>query len=149
MIPDLTKPARGSARKAHAKRQRAADAHEIEQKRQARERDGERCRCPKCPTPVWMHREVAHITHKGAGGDSKGVRTQRQRLITWCGIHHLAFDGRLKAGQSVRVRMMTPKEADGPMEVFERLGETWVSLGVSWPVNPPRKPAPSAGVGIR
>ncbi len=52
-----------------------------------RKRDRRRCRWPHCRhTRLSLH--VAHLTHKGMGGDPTGERSLSGRMILLCYLHH-------------------------------------------------------------
>lgn len=46
-----------------------------------------RCRVPGCPTPYY-HLTVAHLHHKGIGGNPKGDRSKANQMILLCWHHH-------------------------------------------------------------
>ena len=88
--PSLRRPPRPkthTTKKARARKRRKNDDHERAEKAAVRKRDDNRCRVPICSTPFTLI-EVAHLEHKGMGGDPKQIRTQRQKMLCLCMRHH-------------------------------------------------------------
>lgn len=87
------KPAKGSylteARMRRAKRV-AAEQREM---RQAKRRDGDKCRVPRCAyRSLKLPIDPCHFIHRGMGGNPKGDRTTRETVISLCRMHHGAYD---------------------------------------------------------
>lgn len=68
-------------------------AAERSAKEACRVRDGYRCRLPFCRSG-WQI-EVAHLEHKGMGGDKRLERTQQRKMVTLCRKHHQQLDAKL------------------------------------------------------
>jgi hypothetical protein len=119
------KPARGEHRREHRARQAEANANEKSAKAESKARDRYRCRWPRCTTNLLIDPlESAHLQHKGIGGDSTSVRSQRQGLISLCQRHHrgpVSLDKK-----DLRIIPITPEGADGPCEYERWDGEHWV-----------------------
>lgn len=78
-------------------------------------RDGFRCRFPFCGCRERGYQpEVAHLTHKGMGGDPKGLRSQVDNLITLCGWRHREAPVSLHKG-TLKVRPLTTAGTNGPV----------------------------------
>jgi hypothetical protein len=78
-------------------------------------RDGFRCRFPFCGCRERGYNpEVAHLTHKGMGGDPKGLRSQVDNLITLCGWRHREGVISLHKG-TLRVLPRTADGTNGPV----------------------------------
>lgn len=135
--PDLRKPPRGTAKRAHIRRQKTADSKEEQNKTKVRMRDGH-CRWPHltpedrelCKRSV---RHVAHLSHKGNGGDSQTVRSVPELMIAVCAPVHQG-PGSLHAGDR-KVVFLTPKKAEGPLAFLERRGRSkWAEVARElWP----------------
>lgn len=123
----LPKPARGTFKLERAKRSREARANERFEKGKVRDREGkvERahgpCRWPHRTEDERVicrreHKEVAHLTHKGTGGDKKTIRSRRHLMINVCHTIHKLIDA--KRG---KVEFLDPvAKADGALVFFER-----------------------------
>lgn len=110
MLPDLTKPKKGSALLASRARRAGRVAAEQKVMQEAKRRDGHQCRVPACEyRPKRLRIEAAHLVHRGMGGDPRGTRTTRAGLISLCVIHHAEFD----AGQ-LTILPLTERGTDGP-----------------------------------
>ena len=140
----LQKPMRGTAKLARMDRKAKADAREDRNKTKVRKRDGH-CRWPHfaeearelCRRTVT---EVAHLTHKGMGGDIQTIRSKSELMIRVC-CHQGV--GSFHSGDR-RVQFLTPQKANGPLAFLERRGrERWVEIARElWPgVLAPRKDA--------
>lgn len=127
MHQTFPKDPKGTFKRQRTKKRRTADADERSKKDRAKLRDGFRCRKPRCTSVTLLH--SAHWKHKGAGGNPAMDRTQVDELISFCANDHDAFDKR----KTLRVKMLTPRKADGPIEVHEKINGVWVCLGISWP----------------
>lgn len=109
----LEKPKRGTATRAHRSRSRADAAFEANEKVKVRERDGQRCRWPGCDAPGYSL-EVAHLRHKGMGGNPARDRSTRDQMITLCIRHHrgpISFDS-----GHLQIRPVTELGTDGQCE---------------------------------
>lgn len=99
MNPDLTaadlrKPARGEYRLKQLADRRAHKAAEDKVMAEAKRRDGNKCRWPRCEFKS-LRVEVAHTDeHRGMGGNPALDRTQRHKLMALCLRHHAQLDGR-------------------------------------------------------
>lgn len=114
------KPARGSHWLEGRKRRADQKAAEESLMRAARLRDGDKCRWPSCEfAPKKPRREVAHLTHRGIGGNPALDRTQRDKLITLCFIHHGLFDA-----AELDIEPMTSRGTDGAVCFYRRHRET-------------------------
>jgi hypothetical protein len=132
----LKKPGRGTAKLERIRRGKTADAKEDAQKQKVRKRDGH-CRWPHL-TPDAQElcqrtgREVAHLTHKGIGGDPQTIRSKAHLMIAVDRNIHQG-PGSLHAGDK-RVVFLSEKKADGPLAFLERRGGKWVEIGRElWP----------------
>lgn len=95
-MPASPKPAKGTARKAKAKRRRRVVTREQTIMRQARVRDRSRCQAVMSSGVCWGLVDVCHRRHRGMGGNPKGDRTVLADLICLCRHHHQMLDsGRL------------------------------------------------------
>ncbi len=115
MVYGFPKPIRGEfLAERKAKRQERVNAEKATM-REARKRDGNVCRFPMCRHKS-MPVDVAHMIHRGIGGNPAGDRTQTELLWTACRIHHGQYDAGLIDVQ--------PQDsilgANGPMDFFAR-----------------------------
>lgn len=117
-------------------RRAARKAAEDKTMREAKKRDGNICRVPGCEFMSKKPRiECAHLDHRGMGGNPAGDRTQVDKLIALCFIHHAQFDKQMtldiqpitKAGTSGPCAWFAPNPETGVMENFV----TEKSVGVS------------------
>ena len=128
------KPVRGTAKLARIVRKRQADTREDREKTKVRKRDGH-CRWPHLnPDHRELCRrtrtEVAHIGHKGMGGDPQTVRSRANKMIRVC-CHQ--GPGSLHSGDR-KVLYLTPEKADGPLAFLERRGLKWIEVARElWP----------------
>jgi hypothetical protein len=128
---DLRKPARGTFRKERATRARNALGRERYEKGKVRTREA---RQPALRGPCrWPHedlddvtvcrrspKEVAHMTHKGMGGDTRTIRSRRHRMLQVCKPTHRKIDRKL-----AKVDYLDPPNGtDGPLVFLERLAVT-------------------------
>lgn len=114
----LPKPAKGSALLARRAKKQQTDAHERAEKAAARKRDGYRCRWPSCTyRALKLPIEVAHLTHKGMGGDPRQLRTTRDQLITLCQPHHQG--GHSLHSGDLEIQPLTEAGTDGPCAFYE------------------------------
>ena len=123
------KPVRGTAKLARIRRKKKADSREDKEKTIVRKRDGH-CRWPHLnPDHAELCRrtrtEVAHLTHKGMGGDPQTLRSRAPLMIRVC-CHQ--GPGSLHSGDR-KVAYLTKKKADGPLAFFERrAGMKWAEV---------------------
>lgn len=128
------KPARGTAKLARIERKRKADNREDANKAKVRKRDGH-CRWPHSDPDLRelcrrSRPEVAHLTHKGMGGDPQTIRSKPELMIRVC-CHQGA--GSLHSGDR-RVTFLSPAKADGPLAFLEKRGSKWVEVDRElWP----------------
>ncbi len=107
----MEKTAKGVTAKKRATKAQEQKKYERNAKDLVRERDHRACRWPSCNE---RGTDVAHLTHKGMGGDPKSLRTQAQSMILFCKTHHQGTNG-LDQGK-LSVVPMTPKGTSGPCE---------------------------------
>jgi hypothetical protein len=128
------KPQRGTAKLARITRKSKADNREDAEKGKVRKRDGH-CRWPHLSPD---HRElcrrtrteVAHLTHKGMGGDPLTIRSRAPLMIHVC-CHQGA--GSLHSGDR-KVLYLTAEKANGPLAFLERRGAKWAEVARElWP----------------
>ena len=86
------KPAKGSHTKAHRRRQATVKAEEQDLKLQSKLLDGLKCRYPGCKSREYELHSAHWPSHKGMGGDPKGLRTKLETLISLCAVHHSMLD---------------------------------------------------------
>jgi hypothetical protein len=132
----LEKPMRGAAKLDRIIRGKAAHAKEDREKAKVRSRDGH-CRWPH-PNPdlrelcARTRTEVAHLTHKGMGGDPQTIRSKAALMVRVC-CHQ--GPGSLHSGDR-KVVFLSPEKANGPCAFLERIGKTakWKEVGRElWP----------------
>lgn len=83
------KPEKGAFTAERRRKARKHKATETAIMREARSRDGHRCRY--CHSRDGT--QVAHFKHRGMGGNPRGDRTILAGLVTLCQTHHQMFDG--------------------------------------------------------
>lgn len=107
-------------------------------KDEVRERD-QSCRWPACSCCYvawqgwrligWAAQEVAHLEHKGMGGDKQLLRTQRQKMILLCKWRHRGprgIDSKL-----AKIEPLTKRGTDGLCEFFQIAKDgRWLSVGI-------------------
>lgn len=126
------KPARGEAKAAHRKRHADADNREERNKTKVRKRDSHRSRWPGDDgQPL----EVAHLSHKGIGGDAETKRSVTPLMIL---VSKAVHQGPLSLHSGDRrVLFLTDEKADGPCAFLirrSRVGNVWVEVGRElWP----------------
>lgn len=113
----VPKPAKGSYLLARRKTRTARRTAEDKVKDAVRLRDGYRCRFPDCREQAHGVRlEVAHLEDKGMGGDKRLIRTQRDRMICLCFLHH---QGPVSVhSKDVRIEYETARGTDGPCAFY-------------------------------
>lgn len=128
------KPPRGSAKLARIRKKKKADHREDVEKGKVRKRDGH-CRWPHLdPDQRELCRrtrtEVAHLTHKGMGGDPLTIRSKATLMVRVC-CHQ--GPGSLHSGDR-KVLYLTKEKANGPCAFLERRGPKWVEVARElWP----------------
>lgn len=106
---------------------------ENDNKKEARKRDGYRCRFPLCGCRLLRLRlEVSHQEHKGAGGNPTGTRSTVDKLITFCVHRHQHGAVSVHHG-TLRARPLTAKGTNGPVAFdiqggFGLPGQGWKEL---------------------
>lgn len=116
----LAKPAKGSAKKARARRSRRLSDAERAAKQEVRDRDVH-CRFPLCGCGEWtrvpaMKRvlTVSHDFHKGMGGDPTGGVSIPALMVLLCKWRHQ--DGHVSRHRgTLRSKYLTPDQNDGPL----------------------------------
>lgn len=90
-------------------------AHETREMDAVRRRD-HYCRVPFCGCKkLKMRLEVAHSTHRGAGGNPDGTRTDRGSMVRVCFARHRTLPISLDKG-TLRWVALTDAGAAGPIE---------------------------------
>jgi hypothetical protein len=119
MFPKPEKPL--SVERHERKQQRSS--HEDFVKRDAKRRDGGRCRWPRCEFKrVVQPIDPAHVFHaKGMGGDPKGIRSERKHIMALCRIHH-----DLQETHKIEVEARTPDMADGACVFWDLRGDRYM-----------------------
>lgn len=122
--PPMTFPARwapgtthfkegGSLKVARAIKGYKIAAGESKHKRAVRTRD-KRCRFPLCGCAKFkLGLHVAHLQHKGAGGNPKGDRSATHKMILLCSARHRENRISLDRG-TIRIRPLTLAGTAGP-----------------------------------
>jgi hypothetical protein len=128
----LKKPARGEAKAAHRERHATADTREARHKTAVRRRDSGRSRWPG---DEGQPLEVAHLTHKGIGGDALTLRSVPLLMIL---VSRDVHQGpRSLTSGDLRVVFLTDEQANGPcafLERVSRVGNVWREVGRElWP----------------
>jgi hypothetical protein len=84
------KPEKGAFTAERRRKARKHKAVESDIMREARLRDGDQCRC--CGSR--QDTEVAHLRHRGMGGNKSLDRTHLAGLITLCRVDHRKLDAK-------------------------------------------------------
>jgi hypothetical protein len=118
MMPNW-KPCATARKKEKLQAGREARSRESENKKEARRRDGYRCRFPLCgchrlKLSLEARLEVSHQTHKGAGGNPTGDRSTPDRLLTLCSHRHQHGAVSRHRG-TLRARALTAAGMNGPV----------------------------------
>lgn len=109
------KPLRGEYDLARKARRQDVVSHERKEMQAALDRDGRKCRWPRCPFRNKLKADPAHLQHRGMGGNPRKDRTTRDSVIALCRRHHDLFDrGELE------IEPLTAKGTDGPCEFAAR-----------------------------
>lgn len=138
LAKSLQKPARGTAKHDHRVRHAQADTREARHKTTVRKRDGHRSRWPG---DEGLPLEVAHLSHKGIGGDAQTLRSIPALMILVSrDVHQGPYS--LHSGDR-RVQFLTPEKANGPIAFLEKRGSKWAEVARElWPgVLAPKKDA--------
>ena len=110
----LQKPTRSSRIIAQHERRRATRAGEKHAKLEVRRRD-KHCRVPGCGCRLrGLPLEVAHLHHKGAGGDPTLVRTMPEQMVLVCRQRHQDGVVSLHRG-TLRCEPLTEQGCNGPV----------------------------------
>lgn len=108
------KDAVGTFTRERRKKHAEAKINERTEKLKARKRDHAAChgycRWPGCRCRLSI--EVAHLEHKGSGGDVRTIRSTVEKLICVCQMDHRGPHG-IDTGDR-EVRPMTPLGTNGP-----------------------------------
>lgn len=116
----IRKP-KGITAKLRASKKRRTKAIELENMRQVRSEDGY-CRFPLCgcyqPQPhlwsIWLKPEVAHLDHRGMGGNPAGDKSDVKLLITVCNWRH-KIDKFSLDKKTIKCEPMTDMGTRGPV----------------------------------
>lgn len=127
--PCQPKPVRGEAKAQQREKQTKADSRESRHKSTVRKRDSQRSRWPGDDgQPL----EVAHLSHKGMGGDVTTVRSVPALMILVSRAVHQGPKS-LHSGDRM-VKFLTKEKADGPVVFLEKQGTKWIEVGRElWP----------------
>lgn len=125
----LQKPAKGSTYM--AAKERRADRRDAEDAimKQARQRDGNRCRWRTCTGKyrgLVLPIDICHNVHRGMGGNPKLDRTTRDQLVALCRKHHQAWDDGL-----IDLQPISDAGFDGLISFHEKHKETGVMQHVA------------------
>jgi len=130
----LPKPSHTERKRAEQDRRRGRQQDERDAKAQVRRRD-RICRFPGCGCKrLHLRLEVAHVRHKGAGGNPAGDRNDPANLLLLCTHRHRYGRVSLHAG-TLRVRCLTARGTNGPVAwdmvwevISEKCRQEWVTL---------------------
>ena len=95
-----------------SKRQ-AQKAAELRIMREAKRRDGGKCRVPGCRRDLPI--DACHLHHRGLGGNPSLSRTTRQTVIALCRWHHGLYDT-----CRLRIEPLTAQDFDGKCEFWQQ-----------------------------
>lgn len=108
------KPSRTARKKAEKKKKTERKTTERKNMDAARKAD-KGCRFPLCGCrKLGLRVEVAHLTHRGMGGNPKGDRTQPDNVISLCAHRHQHGEISLHKG-TLDIRPLTPDGTRGPV----------------------------------
>lgn len=113
----LDKPMSGERQRNRHTRRLETRQHEQTEMRAAKARDHGKCRWPGCDSAtVGLRIDAAHMrdSHRGAGGNPDGSRTERDKVITFCCEHHDAYDVR----RTIDVQPLTAFNFSGPCAFY-------------------------------
>jgi hypothetical protein len=125
------KPERGERRKELLERRASRRTLELKAKALVKARDGNRCRVPGCRnlSKGWAP-NVAHLHHKGIGGDKQLDRTKPELMLVLCFPHHIGERGSHHSGD-LRIEPETTYGTHGLCAFYlSDEQQQWVSLGV-------------------
>lgn len=114
-----------------------AERQGLRRRRRDKEQDAKRevrrqdryCRFPLCGCDrAKLQWEVAHLQHKGMGGNPAGDRSDPSRLIYLCTARHQTGLVSLHAG-TLEIEPLTSDGTRGPCSFRIRQGDTWVEVG--------------------
>lgn len=127
--PCQPKPVRGEKKAEHREKQAKADTKEARNKSAVRKRDSHRSRWPNDTGTIL---EVAHLTHKGMGGDPNTERSvQPLMILVSRDVHQGPMS--LHSGDR-RVQFLTKEKANGPVAFLEKRGGKWAEIARElWP----------------
>lgn len=118
----------GSRKVARVIKKRKIDKVENDSKADVRRRD-RFCRFPRCGCKSFnLARHVAHLDHKGMGGDPSGERSKPERMIVLCSARHKENKYALDRG-TIRIRPRTRKGTAGPCAFDVALEGLWTEVG--------------------
>lgn len=133
MIPDLTKPARGSHVLAREKKRAEYEKELDAAKKSAKLRDSFACRWPelhKCRGLI----EGAHLVDASLGGEPV-----RQNIVCLCAWIHRKGPQSIH-GKQLRIETETDRGADGPLSFYREDGNgEWTCVGVETAIHVLRK----------
>lgn len=125
----LERPARGEMKHEHRQRHAQADTREARNKTTVRKRDNRRSRWPG---DEGQPLEVAHLSHKGIGGDATTARSIPALMILVSRDVHQGPRS-LHSGH-LRVVFLTEEKANGPVAFLEKRGTQWAEVARElWP----------------
>lgn len=117
------KPSRTARKKAQRETRLKIKKHETDEKAAVRRRD-KVCRFPLCGCrKLGLKNEVAHLRHKGMGGNATGDRSMAEGMIYLCEHRHQHGAISLHKG-TLRVVPLTDAGTRGPVAFDVDLGET-------------------------
>jgi len=105
---------------------------EKDEKAKVRMRDKWHCRFPLCgcrgpAVRTWMRLEVAHLVHKGMGGNPKGDRSTADQMIYLCEHRHQHGGVSLHKG-TLRIVPLTREGTNGPVRFLVTAGTRWTEV---------------------
>lgn len=118
---------KGSPKVRRALKQRPIKNQEAVNKAAVRKAD-RFCRWPLCGCRKFkLVLHVAHLAHKGIGGNPRGDRSQPDNMILLCIVRHK--EGRVSLDQgTAAIRPLTSKGTRGPCAFDLRLGKSWIEV---------------------
>lgn len=112
------RPPRGEYRLKQRGKKRSRKLAEDKAMADAKRRDGNKCRWPRCHYKD-LAVECAHLEHRKMGGNPAGDKTQRHKLIALCVRHHDQFDGRTVPDIDI-TPVNSAQGTDGPCVYYQR-----------------------------
>jgi len=123
------KPSRTARKLAEKAKRTAVRTHERDEKLKVRRRDRV-CRFPRCGCrKLGLPLEVAHMEHKGRGGNPRGDRSTANKMILLCRHRHQDAKYSLHHG-TLRFMPDTLGECGGPLRWEILWGGEWRELVV-------------------